>query len=112
MKCDRSPPLSSSLSSRPVGRPPRRWAGYLGIGLVVQIAVLCAAWGQDPRLVNVLLPRYEAWKQARREAAWARHQLPVGQPVPDLQVKGIAGASVPRLTGRPTVLLFIGQCQG
>jgi hypothetical protein len=80
--------------------------------LVLQIAVLYAAWGQDPRLVNVLLPRYEAWKQARREAALARHKLPLGQPVPALQVKGVAGASVPELTSHPTVLLFIGQCQG
>lgn len=111
MKCDRSPPLSSSSSVVPQ-RPTRRWAGYLCGVLVLQIAVLYAAWGQDPRLVNVLLPRYEAWKQARREAALARHKLPLGQPVPALQVKGVAGASVPELTSHPTVLLFIGQCQG
>lgn len=111
MKCDRSPPLSGSSSVVPQ-RPTRRWAGYLCVVLGLQIAVLCATWGQDPRLVNVLLPRYEAWKQARREAALARHQLPLGQPVPALQVKRVAGASVPGLTGHPTVLLFIGQCQG
>jgi hypothetical protein len=68
-------------------------------------------WGQDPTLVNHLMPRYTAWKSARLKAQWARQQLPLHQPVPALAVQGIADAQVPRLGESSIVLLFMGQCE-
>ncbi|MCS6861687.1 MAG: hypothetical protein NZT92_15375 [Abditibacteriales bacterium] len=98
--------------NRPPPRRPRYWTVGLSLVMVLQVATIGALWGQDPWLVNTWLPRYQAWQQAREEMRRARHRLPLGQPLPPLQARAVAGERAQLWQGRETVLLFIGQCHG
>jgi hypothetical protein len=107
-----SPSQQASQLDSTERRAPKRLTLWLSLTVALQLAMLGKIWGQDPLLVNRILPYQEAWKQARREAQRARRQLTIGQVVPVLRVTGVDGAPVPSLTGQPTALLFVGQCRG